>query len=697
MAKKKSKKIKREIDKLLNTGRYWEWLKRIQTEKLEGQYQRELDQVWKTLTRKALRLPGGFEEFWSNIANDVRPPSLPDFQFLAALKRFIEDAGTQPLELEELKGLSPPAALLRERALGWTDKAFPTEKLDNLLKTFSEQPQRVTQRHYEQLAKILGGSSLAEQVDMLGKELPDFRQLNYQSMVKKGWRGIHFQNLIKMDRSVADLSGGLPDALRRILLLPFCSQVATLMQRLASEAVADDMANLVGCFRFLFTLVAGDEGENLSRQLLLAGGQSATGLDPSQVQSQISTGSLEDNVLLLKRLRLMLGRKSEKEDDLFDPFSIFDDDLDDDFDEPDGEELRQLFRDLYQKILDQVDARAGDLSPRESKELRRVMEKVLLADLRLLIDDPGDVKELAPLLTQVMKCGCAGKRLALLSLLVARRDRSKSLQSVAEKVLDQSPRADERDIEWLLSEFDAIYFPRLRALTPLLDRYRNDVVVSNFIFKSVFGRFEELVTANSLAGNKGGLLSSLMALGSNSLTGEFHTAQQELDGLKNYQEFDPLRVYISCFSQGRYTREGFLRWLDHIHGTEAWPGFLKALLQTLSLRRTKVMGSPFGFDSAVWFIDEQIQALLHYLKEHSEDFRTTGLDVIFELVTLLTACKKDMKLDSAFLVRLNNILDDRFQAGEQDAAGPVRRELLTLLKQMAKPKQKARKSKRGRR
>ncbi|MGA7876577.1 MAG: hypothetical protein WCA08_13025, partial [Desulfoferrobacter sp.] len=61
MAKKKSKKIKREIDKLLNTGRYWEWLKRIQTENLEGQYQRELDQVWKTLTRKALRLPGGFE------------------------------------------------------------------------------------------------------------------------------------------------------------------------------------------------------------------------------------------------------------------------------------------------------------------------------------------------------------------------------------------------------------------------------------------------------------------------------------------------------------------------------------------------------------------------------------------------------------------------------------------------------------
>ena len=83
--KKKIQKIKRDADKLLRTGRYWEWLQAIEAGKLERQYPRERDQVWNTLIRKALRLARDFEEFCANVENIKDPPNRADFRLLMAL------------------------------------------------------------------------------------------------------------------------------------------------------------------------------------------------------------------------------------------------------------------------------------------------------------------------------------------------------------------------------------------------------------------------------------------------------------------------------------------------------------------------------------------------------------------------------------------------------------------------------------
>ena len=496
-----------------------------------------------------------------------------------------------------------------------------------------------------------------------------------------------------MDHTLAGVSRKLPEALSRILLLPFCSQVAALLQRLAGSGTAPGMAELVGAFPFLFPLVAGERAEELSRQLLLAHPEATAGLNLAQIKSQIASGRFEENLVLLNRMRPMLREKFEEDDDFDGPFPFFSGGFGNDSDR----ELREVFRALYDRVLNDVAVQAKDLAPRDSKELRRVMEKVLIDDLPFLVDDPGDVKELAPLLQRLIGAGCAGKRLALLTLLVARRNRSAALRSAAEKVLDQSPPVDEQDLKWLLLEFDAIYFPRLTALAPLLDRFRGDPALFSLIFLTIFGKTEDLIEIRTFTTERRGLLSSLLEMGELDLTEDFHTLRRELDELKSYQEMDAVRVYVSCFPRGCYTREGFLRWLDHVHGTDKWPNFLKGQLQTLSRKREKAAGLPFGAGGGIQrFIDEQFNAILHHLKEHADDFRTMEVAVIQELVEVMAQFKKALQLDPTFLIRVSNILGERAGAGE-NAAGPLQNELLELLRQLATPKPKARQSRRKRR
>ncbi|OIP91908.1 MAG: hypothetical protein AUK55_10400 [Syntrophobacteraceae bacterium CG2_30_61_12] len=690
VAKKKIKKIRREIDRLYQNGRYWEWLQRIQAEQIADQYPRELDQAWKSLTRKALRLPAGLEEFRARVSDQLNPPKLPDFDFLMALKRLCDGDDSALRDLATIKGLSPAAAILRDRARGWGVGIWDRNRLSKLLKPFAEQPESVTQRHFEQLGMAVGQSELAVRVKQLGTELPAFRRLNQRPTVRRGWNAISPTQLKRMDRAVVKASTGLPEALRRLLLLPFCVQVSALLRRFAPERKTDDLAALVAGFPFLFPLVAGDRAEELTDRLMAFNAGATTGLDPQDLKRRIESSSLEDNLLLLNRMRAALQEKPTRQGG---PLSgLFD------FLEGPDEDLKtraRLFRSLYDKLIAQIAARSKDLPSRENKELRRVMEPIVIGDLPLLFDDASDGGRLARLLDRLFTAGCAGKRLALLTLLVARRERLSSLVAAAEQVLDQSSPVDPSDIRWLTEEFDLLYFPRLRVLIPLLDRFRADPSLLTYLIGNIHSMIDEILVTNAMAGRKG-LLSFLGGFGTGERREDFRIVRLELEALKEYPELDRLRTLVACFATGRYTKEGFLGWLAYLRSQSDWPEMLPAELRRLFHRRDNVDEGPLSFGIALGCLDEQISALLGFIKQHSADFQTMDLAAIQELIRLLTANEQFIRDQTILLIRIGNILEQRLQAGEAEAA-TVQKVLLPLIKKPAEARPKGRKSRRSRR
>lgn len=694
MARQKTKKIRREIERLYQNGRYWEWLQRIQAEEIAGEYPRELDQAWKSLTRKALRLPAGLDEFHARVTDQLNPPKLPDFHFLMALKRLRDGDDSALSDLAAIKGLSPAAMILRSRVLRWDTAGCDWKLLTKLLKPFAEQPEKVTPRYYDELTVVVIPAGLDDVMDQLGEELVAFRRLNQRPMVKRGWSAISLTQLRRMDRAVTKVSAGLPEALRRLALLPFCVQVSTLLRRFAPERATADMAALVACFPGLFPRVAGDRAEELAARLVVVNAGGSNAIDPRDLMTRIEAASLEDNLVLLRPMRAALAKMVKaREENSFSRLFGFADDSDRDL-----MAQRHLFRSLYDKVIAQIAARAKDLPSRDSKELRRVLEPIIIDDLRFLVDDLGDTGELARLLQRLFHAGCAGKRLALLALLVARRERSKSLFAAAQQVLDQSPPVESSDLGWLSSEFEALYFPRLRGLAPLLERFQTNPSLLEVILENVHGLIEKLLVTAAVT-EPNNPLAAMIGCGLPNMLADFRTVCQELQAMREYSSLDQMRVLVACFPTGRHTEKGFLKWLAHLHGHPEWPALLVSLVNTLFRRRLDADLDSFGsFNMGIMsdFLDRQIAALMGFINQHWDDFRTMDLGLIRELIQRFSADHSHIGDQRTLFIRLGNILEQRSHAGETEAA-TVQKLLLPLLKKPAEAQPKGRKSRRSRR
>ena len=106
MNKGKQKRLKKDLDRLSSSGRYWEMLGMLRDENLGEFYTRESRDAWQALVRRALRQPSGLEEFFSKSGEIGSPPGdIPDLKFLLLLKNFVY-ADTLPDELGMIRGLS---------------------------------------------------------------------------------------------------------------------------------------------------------------------------------------------------------------------------------------------------------------------------------------------------------------------------------------------------------------------------------------------------------------------------------------------------------------------------------------------------------------------------------------------------------------------------------------------------------------
>jgi hypothetical protein len=668
---KKLKKTKRDVEKLLRGGRYWDWLKTIEANRLEGEYRQDRETVWKTLIKRALRSPEGFAEFHDQATTFKVPPPGPDFQFLMALGRFLDDPGSTA-ELAALKGLGPAAGVLRERALEWGGPPVSASKLEKQLRLFVTQPEKVTQRHYQQLAKDLDSSPLASLVRGLGELLPEFRLFNHAGRVKAGWGGIEPPWITQLDRRLATLVGKAPGPLARILLQPFSWQVIQLLQRFPPQSDATRTAALLRCFPFILPLIAGDNAEAISKLLLLT---HASGEIPlAEARKRISTNSFEDNLVLLGQVRKRV-RQGDRDEDfldfLFTPSNR------------EQEDAEELLARLYDLLFQELEQRAGGLPPRDKRGLRELMDRLLAQDLGFLVDDPDDPRLLEPLLSRVLRIGCGGKRLALLALVVAGNIRQRPLRAKAEAVLDESGPLVNEDITWLTENFDDLYFPRLRGLVPVVERLRPDSALLLPIFYALMNHMETELTMASLPRHGSGLFGMFDGFAGEDWRDEVAVLREELAHLHDYPEMRPLRMFLDCFPENRYTREGLLRWLDELRQVGTYLGYVEDRLQALIAHRRE-LAEAFGLPHAgvrKW-VDEQVSVIFGFLKDHCEDFRDVEPERIARLLDLVAAHGEVTALAGKFLVRLQNVLEERRRAGDPQAAA-LANQTLTMLQRLA--------------
>lgn len=679
MAKKKARKVDRAIEKLLRAGRYWEWLKEVESQNREARYAQEYAEVWKGLVRKALRNPQSFQEFCKEVKAVKHPPNSQDVNFLRILAGFID--GNQSVEdLAALKGLGQPAETLRQRALSWKDDSASLEPMRKELRVFMTQPQKVTTRYYEQAGLHFPIPGFRETAAVMAEDIAAVRRLNSKSAAEKGWKVVGFHQLSVIDASLAEGMDVYPQAFYRILIHPFVWNMAVLMERLSKEGNSVSMAKLVRSIPFLFQQVAGEKAETIHQALKAFQPEIMADASAGQLQAEMDSAGFEEKVMFLGTLRRQLREKSRSAhgplDMIFDEFEE---------DEEETEKLFEVFRRLFHQVLDEIGQKAKEIGPRDERELRRVMDQIVVEDLDLLIDAPDRSSDMARLFSHLASVGCLGKRMALFALIVAAARRSTTLQASAQEALDRSAPVTGEDLRWILEKSQMLHFPRLSVLKPLLDRFREDAELLGLTLRELLSELWEFVFLSTFA---------MDAMGMHRKRGEktdpkveriLQELRQESAALKHYTEFHLIPGFLECFRGGTYTEESFLQWLSYLReNCDNYLSFVEDELQHLAGWKARGEDLFFMMAGLTVSLEGTVLSLFKFLKEHSDDWATADIRVLERLVDNMLFFKPFLERDAGVLVRMGAVLQKRFDAGEREV-GPLMETVKLALKEIAYP------------
>ena len=696
----KKKRIRRDIDKFYRVGRYWDFLRLLENEDLVSENAREHKEAWKAVIKQALQQERAFDQFCREVETLKVLPNDPDFRLLMHLRGFIEGRNSAE-EVLALKGLTPDAERLRSNFASFDSSAMHQEKLGDLLHKFIREPDKITRRYFEQVAELVPAGSLDVCVSHMGESIPLARRFNQKAAVARGWEGVNFSRLGMLDSRMLHVSQSLPQALRDILLHPFVHNIAVMCRRLAPETSENRAAQLVRSIPFFLPRVAGEKFEEIEKKLLINRGEWMEGTtnDPGTLKRKVEGLSIEEKVSLLSGLRLR-ARDRPSQEPGFEKVDLFDDEDDDEFLEEEETTAVDLARGLlilHRSILKDISRRLSELSPRERKELVRVMEPILFRDMDFILDTLESIDELVNFLDAAIGAGCAGTRMGLLAVLAGTRYRNGDLRKRAEKLLDQSATPTLQDMEWLAKDWCELYYPSAQSLKPLLVRYKNEKgLLAVFSFqlcgKVEFDLFESMLQTE---------LSRFPLLLIQQLgipkPKEPGILRRELDALAEYEVLDPARYFLRCYADDRLTLDGHLCWLNALHSLRpdgAWGyalaelrryGNLDARGQTLLLLKT--------FEKV---LTDKVEAVLLFMTEHLDELPTLSMDTIGPLLDELLKHPRILLAHHTMLIRLEKLLAERLKAGEK-AVRPLMGRIKQTLRELArveKTTHKPRKSKR---
>jgi hypothetical protein len=697
------KRIRRDIEKYTRMGRYWELLRLLKDEGLTTEHAREEGEAWKAVIKQALRSEQAFQQFLNEVGSFERQPGGPDCRLLMLLKDFIEKMGSAEAILQ-LKGLSADAERIRLKVAALASRASDFSRLRVLLEKFVKEPEKITRRYFEDLAVMLPSPQLITAARRLGDLIPVARRFNHKAAVARGWAGIDFMSLERLDSGVARVSGGLPPALREVLLFPFIHNLALMCRRLALKASRRNATELVHSIPFLLPKLAGEKMGDIERELLIREGDwvEADYGQEGALEQKMSAMSLEEKVMLLGGLRAKAQDTPAEEPGFGD--LVFeeegDDDDDDDFSGNGSSQARNLARSLltaHRSILGDISLRAPKLPSREKKDLVRVMEPVLLQDLDFIFDHVRYFEDVESFLERAMESGCTGVRMGLLALLISGSFCKTDLRGEAERHLDRLPPPTREDMQWLARRWNELFYPKARALRPLFLRCRGDAtLLSPFAVQLCILVEQDILDSMIKPAFLSFPLFSFAEVES-PRPEDPGILRRELDDLSEFKVLDVVRHFLRCYSKDRLDLEGNLCWLNAmraIRPDEVWGVALEDLkkYETIhshaqSMLRIRELSS---------IISGKVQAVLLFMKEHQEEVSKLPVVELEALLDGLINYPEILQDHSSVLVQINNRLHERFMGGEESVRTLLDRVKKTLIDLARTEKKSARPRKRRR-
>ncbi|SMC27804.1 hypothetical protein SAMN02746041_03079 [Desulfacinum hydrothermale DSM 13146] len=685
---KKSKKQRRALDKLYRRGRYWEWLEKVEALGLSGQFAEEKRVAWDYVIKKALRTPQGFSLFMRSFPRLQPPEQSPEYRLLT----LIHQAPTRTKweqEIMETEGLSPLGQTFLETLRQRKVTHFPMARLRTGIKKFVDKPEKVTRGDYFDLARRIADPSMANALTQLGHQIHRLRAQNSKRAVKQGWSKVHLDHLAEMDYYLEHYSDLFPPSCQRVFYAPFFVQIHQLLQRLVTTDRPDLFTELVAVLGYSFPVVAGDHEHEFR---LWLGGEGTDDLETLVDRTlEREETSFEEKLLLLHRLRRRLHERHNAIDSHLESLFLgpMREDLLEGLDDPTIES--SLVR-TYEAVLDEMIVRCRNTNERESRQVQRIMEPELCEDIERVSMCLDSDRPISRLLDKAFRAGAAGKRLALLCLLLPQSARQGSLLAkTAQQVIEHSEPVDQEDIRWLIEEYEHLYVPEVNSLRILIERR---IVPGELLHTLVWHVLDDVDKQFSLYTNicEPGFRDHPFSLPELPLK-IVEVLQSAVRSVEHLPEMEPIVTYLKCFPDGRLSSRGMQRWYRYLLEKDQFGTYVhQNLLPQLDAMKTADEASR-SLDPT---IPLRIENLLRFMGEDPRAIDTIPWEVLILMIEKLTQYF-DGKRDVSFLVKIHNVLQEKKSAGEQ-YAGKASAALLKLMKAAKTPQRRKRGSRsRGRR
>ncbi|MBF0590759.1 MAG: hypothetical protein HQL02_01595 [Nitrospirae bacterium] len=632
MNKSKEKRIRKDIDKLLSGGRYWEWLEKVQESDLKDHYRKEWDDVWQLLAKQALRHPERLQEFWSNCAAIKSHPEIADIKLLFGLRGFIYDDAPPEgliLALMNIKGLSMPADELRKRVMTWKDDTFPQKKLTRLLKSFCSAPDKILKRHFVSLAQLLEGTNLAKEAENLAEHIAYINRLGTNTTTK-----VKNDKLSEIDEYLSDIHEELPPDLAQILFYPFVVNLMMYLNRLARGGNTETVANCVSKMPFLFALSVGQKGEQIRDSI---SNVTADVLDDKHIEKKISGADLQGKVALIRKLRQLIMDAH--------PYSV--------------KRYAGYLRTLYRNILAEVSHLQQTVSDREKRAVSNLLGREIVNDLPFLWDTHRELSEFLLLLGQ---SGYLNAKLSVLGMALSEHLKNRRLMELSEGVLKGHHTSVEDELVWLFDNFEDMVFPHVSNLRPLVNLFGEQEGFNNKLHEIVMNIIRKPLFINTISHEfmPGDSFFDRM-LPFEDILEDIKTLKSEIANMKNYKPFLRIWDYLDCFSDNYYSEKGVYCLFDKMYNRD---GIRKLLIEFEDLvsrqNATANQRTLFDTDLKPYLLKIHKGAFLKFIQEHWDDLRTIEVDSLQRLSTIIL----DRFPSHNILIRFYNLLEERHQAGE---------------------------------
>ena len=172
---------------------------------------------------------------------------------------------------------------------------------------------------------------------------------------------------------------------------------------------------------------------------------------------------------------------------------------------------------------------------------------------------------------------------------------------------------------------------------------------------------------------------------------------RELDALAEYQVLDAARHMLRCYPDGRLTLEGHLCWLNALHATTPEGVWAFALAELERYMRLSAKGGDLlPLEAFETILADKVKAVLLFMQEHPDDLATLSMDTLGPLLDALLKHPKVLLAHHTLLIRLEKLLAERFERGE-DSVRPLMGRIKQTLQALARPEKKTRKTRKGKR